>query len=568
MSQTQNSIDIDPLPAKKNSGHHKFIHSSRLKNGFTIVELIIVVAVIAVLAMVVIVGYNGLQNNARDKSLLSDIDAVESELARYAVKNGGKYDSSLNWDSSSAANQNIRFVPTSGNIILVSGYGDSYCVRAYNPASSYKNLAAAIKKGQCKVAWDSFVATSELDRTFCAYSVESILYCWGSNLHGRLGAGINGGSLTVSVPGKLADPLKGKTIKYVDARSGLVCAIAEDGNGYCWGGDSYAYGRVGNGSSSSNSPAAVSTSGVLSGKTLQTIAVGDSSVCSLASDGKAYCWGTGGGSGSKSPNAVNFTGVLAGKSAVQLANGNGSNYCVIASDQKVYCWTYPAAPTALSTSGALLGKDIASIKGDRGYCVLDIAQALYCWTGTVQTVSSTGDLVGKTVKEIETVDLTNGTCVIGSDDKAYCWGTTNTYGQLGNGSTPGSSVPVAVTTSGVLAGKAIKKITSSPAMGSSTMCALTADGKVYCWGRNNYGQLGNGSTTDSSVPVAVNTSGVLAGKTIKDIIHGGTYASCAIDTQGEMYCWGYGFFGQLGNGQSGGSTMSATPVRVNLLALE
>ena len=81
--------------------------------------------------------------------------------------------------------------------------------------------------------------------------------------------------------------------------------------------------------------------------------------------------------------------------------------------------------------------------------------------------------------------------------RAAAWGYNNS-GQLGNNTTTDSSVAVAVNTDGVLAGKTITAIDS----GDAHACAV-ADGKVYCWGWNAYGQLGNNSTTGSSVPVAV-----------------------------------------------------------------
>ncbi|MFC2575127.1 MAG: RCC1 domain-containing protein [Candidatus Saccharimonas sp.] len=90
------------------------------------------------------------------------------------------------------------------------------------------------------------------------------------------------------------------------------------------------------------------------------------------------------------------------------------------------------------------------------------------------------------------------TCAIASDDKAYCWGM-GTFGALGNSSTTNSSVPVAVSTSGVLAGKTIKQISAS----NLHTCAIASDDKAYCWGYNNEAQLGNNSNINSSVPVRV-----------------------------------------------------------------
>ena len=101
-------------------------------------------------------------------------------------------------------------------------------------------------------------------------------------------------------------------------------------------------------------------------------------------------------------------------------------------------------------------------------------------------------------------------------------------------------MPVAVDTSGVLAGKTITAVTA----GGAQTCAL-ADGMAYCWGLNDFGQLGNNSRTESTAPVAVDTSGVLAGKTITAVTAGGVH-TCAV-ADGRAYCWGNNQVGQLGN---------------------
>ncbi|HRQ86857.1 MAG TPA: hypothetical protein PLY16_01975, partial [Candidatus Saccharibacteria bacterium] len=136
------------------------------------------------------------------------------------------------------------------------------------------------------------------------------------------------------------------------------------------------------------------------------------------------------------------------------------------------------------------------------------------------------------------------TCAI-ADAKAYCWGSA-LFGVLGSGS-PTSSVPVAVDTSGVLAGKAIV------AMGAT--CVIADDGKAYCWGIGTTGALGNGESQNSNVPVAVDTSGVLAGKTVTTI----SGSTCAI-ADAKAYCWGSGSYGKLGNGDTQDSSV---PVAVS-----
>ena len=92
------------------------------------------------------------------------------------------------------------------------------------------------------------------------------------------------------------------------------------------------------------------------------------------------------------------------------------------------------------------------------------------------------------------------------------------------------------------------------AAGTAHSCGLTPEGSVECWGENYYGQLGNGTTTDSSVPVQVDglTSGVTT-------ITAGAYHSCATTATGAAQCWGRNNSGQLGNGAH---TDSNVPVAV------
>lgn len=173
--------------------------------------------------------------------------------------------------------------------------------------------------------------------------------------------------------------------------------------------------------------------------------------------------------------------------------------------------------------------------GDGG-CVLADG-VLWCWPlGSFNPVNqqASGILADKTVTALSTGFSFN--CVIASGD-AYCKGKNN-YGQLGSGmavatnATSGANY-VAVSKSGVLAGKTLKAINA----GTQHACAVDTDNKVYCWGNNAFGSLGNGNRTASNVPVAVYMDGALAGVTIQDIdiSHEGT---CVLDTLGRVYCWG------------------------------
>ena len=143
------------------------------------------------------------------------------------------------------------------------------------------------------------------------------------------------------------------------------------------------------------------------------------------------------------------------------------------------------------------------------------------------------------------------TCALTTTGQAYCWGLNN-QGQLGNNSTTNSRIPVAVQ---MPAGVSFQSITAN----NVHTCALTTEGKAYCWGYGGSGQLGNNSTTDSRIPVAVQMP---AGVSFQSIA-AGYYHTCALTTTGQAYCWGQGSSGRLGNNST---TASRIPVAVQMPA--
>ncbi len=143
------------------------------------------------------------------------------------------------------------------------------------------------------------------------------------------------------------------------------------------------------------------------------------------------------------------------------------------------------------------------------------------------------------------------TLMIGSDGYLYAWGL-NQYGQLGIGNLTTESTPVKVSMpAGV--------IPLSVAAGNDHSLAIGSNGTVYAWGHNAFGQLGNGTTTDSHVPTAVSLP---AGVSANAIAASG-FASMAIGSDGNVYTWGDGANGALGNG---GTANETTPVKVSLPA--
>ncbi|MBU1070110.1 hypothetical protein KJ975_11135 [Myxococcota bacterium] len=163
------------------------------------------------------------------------------------------------------------------------------------------------------------------------------------------------------------------------------------------------------------------------------------------------------------------------------------------------------------------------------------------------TLGCTGACVPDTAGCLNIVDIAAGryhTCAVVSDGTVRCWGRNN-YGQLGDNTTTTRFTPVSVL-----------NITSAAYVtaGANHTCAVKTDGTVMCWGYNSSGQLGDNTTTTRNTPVVVSgISGVAA-------LDAGYAHTCAVKTDGTAWCWGYNWKGQLGDNST---TNRRTPVAVS-----
>jgi alpha-tubulin suppressor-like RCC1 family protein len=339
---------------------------------------------------------------------------------------------------------------------------------------------------------------------------------WGANTSGRLG---NGTTATQVLPVTVVESgiLTGKTVVSISSRIQHGLALCSDGTVVAWGRN--VKGQLGNGALLDKSaPVAVNQSGVLAGKRVVSISTGDQFSLALCSDGTVASWGynnvgqlgIGGTTDSSVPVMVDASGALAGKTVVGISAGV-SHSLALCSDGKVVAW-------GSNTSGQL-------------------GNGTYVSSSLPVNVTSTGALAGKSV--IAVSGGTNFALALCSDGKMVSWGVNNS-GQLGNNATAASNVPVAVSDIGALLDKTVTYIST----GASHSLAGCADGTLVSWGLNSNGQLGNGVTTVSKIPVDITGMGALAGRTVIGATAGGLH-SLALCADGTIASWGLNSSRQL-----------------------
>lgn len=505
--------------------------SKRSVAGFTIVEISVVLVVLGILAVIVMMSISSWRDRVATNEVLSDLSGVKTAMEN-ARNFGNTYPSSLPSTFTESKNVDVTFVTSNGKTYCIDVVSRTQTSVKYFLSTNANGVPNTARKGTCAngetpsgtviAGWGQISA----GLSHSCMVVNSRVYCVGVNTYGELGDGTLTTRTTLT-PVISSGELSGKVVTLVSVGTDHSCVLA-DGKLYCWGRNTY--GQLGDGSTTDSAvPTEVRMDGVLSGKTVTAISAGSYHTCVLAS-GTPICWGlnnygqlgNGSTTNATSPVAVNTSGVLSGKTETAI-NAGVNHTCVVASGA-AYCW-------GRNSNGQL------GVNNTTNY-------------GNPQTVlASSGPLLGKTVTAVSAGEY--HTCAVASG-AAYCWGY-NSNGQLGDNTTTQRNAPVAVDVTGALAGKSVTAIAASPYMRHT--CAV-ASGAAYCWGRNDYGQTGDGTVVQKIVPTAVTATGVLSGKTITGIEAGG-YANCTV-VSAEMFCWGYGGYGQL---VYGSTANSSSPVK-------
>jgi alpha-tubulin suppressor-like RCC1 family protein len=363
------------------------------------------------------------------------------------------------------------------------------------------------------------------DESTCLLAQGGAAYCWGTDTAGALGNGVSlGVELTpVAVTGN-------HTYTALSGAEFFRCGLSGE-LPLCWG-QTLIGGTNGNLYTDS-----VPTSVTSDLPPLATIATGPSHACGLTKAGIAYCWGE---------NYFGQLGIgdtLRHHSAVAVAGGmrwtaisvGFWHTCALTADSTTFCWgenlvgelaaspdSLPLSTTPLAIAGA---PKFASLSAGSLYtCGVTGAGALYCWgwnyagnlgdstTSNTEIPTPVGqpNLVFRSVVASSANSIALTTCGITTANAVYCWGWGG-YGQIGNPSAPIVSCD-SITTNPApcsslvpfpLAG-GLEFATVS--IGTTHACGVTLSSTAYCWGTNDHGQLGDGTTQSSTTPIAVSGS--------------------------------------------------------------
>lgn len=380
------------------------------------------------------------------------------------------------------------------NINLRATYGSSVSSRTYNVTVS--GLALFVAEVST-----SLNATNVLGHN-CARTTAGAVMCWGMNSSGQLG----NGTLTQSLY-PIAVPELTSGVTSISVGYGHACAVTSGGGVMCWGDN--AYGQLGDGTTIAKStPVAVRTSAAdaspLTG--VSRVELGREHSCAIMADQTARCWGNGADgrlgynatTSSSSPVTVmlNSTTTLTGISDL---SAGGRHSCALMSDGRIRCWGN--------------GSDGALGSGTTSTSVASISPVT-----TGATYISAGDI---------------HSCAVVSG-AAKCWGN-NGSGRLGDGTTMNKTTPTAV--SGLTSG-----VTAITAGGAHT-CAIQS-GAGYCWGRYNEGQTGKGGIGFGADLTPQAVSALSSGLAKLSI---GSTHTCGIKTDNRLYCWGANSSGQIGD---------------------
>ena len=392
-----------------------------------------------------------------------------------------------------------------------------------------------------------------------ALAANGDLYCWGFNDLGQVG---NGSRASVAKPVKV---LSNVASFVADDRN--VAAVTQNGDLYIWGHN--ASGQIGNGQVGED-VFQLKPYKALSNVSFVSIEKDESftasyyatSIAVITKTGDLYCWGyTGGGqvgNGQSGKDVYQATPVKVLSNAASVVTDNGA-VAAITKSGDVYTWgrnnygqigngqigadVYQTTPVKVQ---GISNIDSISLNGD-SIAALATNGDLYCWganwQGRVGNGSSTHQTTPvKVLSDVVSANADRVTTAITENGDLYCWGYTE-FGQVGNGK-------FGIEDRQTTPAKVLENVSMVTTGGTNT-AAVTTNGDLYCWGSNDWAQIGNGTIAQQVTPVKVlsNVASVNIG-----------INSSAITKNGDLYCWGENGKGSVGNGKGGVNYDGIDPV--------
>jgi alpha-tubulin suppressor-like RCC1 family protein len=397
---------------------------------------------------------------------------------------------------------------TLNNQVTGSGGVEVQAIRVHFTATSpAQDLLIAVSSCGAPPSTSRWRSVSAGGRHTCAVKTTGTLWCWGSNNNGELGVGITIPESLVPVQ-ESTDASDWATVSAGDL---YTCAVKTTGTLWCWGYNFH--GQLGDGTTTDSFVPVQESSHA---SDWATVAAGISHTCAVKTTGTLWCWGD------------NDSG--------QLGDGTTTDSLV---------------PVQESTDAS----DWASVSAGAFHtCAVKTTGTLWCWgsnfSGELGDGTTTDSLVPvqESTHASDWASVSAGafhTCAVKTTGTLWCWGYNNN-GQLGDGTTTNSTAPVQESTDA--------SDWATVDAGFFYTCAVKTAGTLWCWGRNIAGQLGDGTTTGSLVPVQVSTHA-----SDWATVSAGDEHTCAVKATGTLWCWGSNFSGELGDGTTTGST---TPVEV------
>jgi uncharacterized repeat protein (TIGR02543 family) len=344
------------------------------------------------------------------------------------------------------------------------------------------------------------------------------VYAWGYNANGQLG---DDTTANKSTPTRITFTglQVGETIEQISAGSSHSLAVTSTGRVYAWGLN--VMGRIGDGTTEIKLiPTLITFTGLEVGETIKQVNASSVHSIALTTNGRVYAWGgnmsgrLGDGTSDNKliPTLVSFTGLQEGEK-IRHVSSIGNHNLAVTTNGRLFAW-------GRNDFGGSLGDGTTVDK----------------YTPTL--ITFTGLEVGETIEQISTGN--SHSLVLTTNGRVYAWGLNN-EGQVGDGTTVNKLIPTLISFTGLEAGETIEQVSG----GSGYSHALTTNGRVYSWGSNYNGQLGDGTDLTRISPTLIAFTGLQAGETIEKVSGGNGLHSLVVTTNGRIYAWGRNAEGQL-----------------------